>query len=132
MRVSEKSPQSPAGQQGFKFATSQIVGDVPPNHNQADLRGYLHKDMELFYIVDKHLPLFEYHYHDFYKLLIHLQGEVTYLVEGKEYALMPGDTLFINPGEIHKPLVNSPTTYERVIAYISDFFLILRVSLMWI
>jgi AraC-like DNA-binding protein/uncharacterized cupin superfamily protein len=88
----------------------------------AQKKGYLNNDLEAFYIHDKALPSFEYHYHDFYKLLIHIQGDVRYLIEGKEYALAPGDTILINPGEIHKPSMHNNTIYERIIAYISDTF----------
>lgn len=94
---------------------------VPPIHS-VQKKGYLNSDLEAFYIFDSTLPAFGYHYHDFYKLLIHLQGDINYLIEGKEYALVPGDTIFINPGEIHKPSIRNHTTYERIIAYISDDF----------
>ncbi len=93
---------------------------TPIDHVQK--KGYLNSDLETFYIFDKTLPTFGYHYHDFYKLLIHIQGDTRYLIEGKEYTLVPGDTLFINPGEIHKPSIQNNTIYERIIAYISDDF----------
>ncbi len=94
----------------------------PSQVHPAPKKGYLNSDLEAFYILDQALPKFEYHYHDFYKLLIHIQGDVHYFIEGKEYALDPGDTLLINPGEIHKPSMRNNTIYERIIAYISDSF----------
>ena len=88
----------------------------------APMLGYLNKDFELFYICEESLPDFSYHYHDFYKLLIHMQGDVSYHIEGKEYALQPGDTLLISPGEIHKAELKKACCYERIIAYISEEF----------
>ena len=88
----------------------------------APMLGYLNKDFELFYICEESLPDFSYHYHDFYKLLIHMQGDVSYHIEGKEYALQSGDTLLISPGEIHKAELKKACCYERIIAYISEEF----------
>ena len=86
-------------------------------------KGYLNHQLEIFYILDRDLPVFQFHYHDFYKLLIHLSGDVTYQVEGQTYHLAPGDTLLICPGEIHRPSMTCGSVYERIIDYISeDFF----------
>lgn len=85
-------------------------------------KGFLENDMELFYICTDSRIDFTYHYHDFYKLLIHIQGAITYHIEGKDYSLAPYDTLLISPGEIHKPESTQPSTYERIIAYISETF----------
>ena len=85
-------------------------------------KGFLKKDMELFYICTDSVMEFKYHYHDFYKLLIHIRGAITYHIEGMDYALSPYDTVLISPGEIHKPEFKQPQTYERIIAYISEEF----------
>ncbi|MGN0483071.1 MAG: helix-turn-helix domain-containing protein [Lachnospiraceae bacterium] len=90
--------------------------------DRAYQKGYLNHDLELFYIQTDCALDFPYHYHDFYKLLIHIQGEVTYRIEGCEYPLLPYDTLLIRPGEIHRPEADTPVTYERIIAYISESF----------
>lgn len=37
---------------------------------------------------------FEFHYHDFDKILIFLSGKVTYLIEGRSYELQPYDIIF--------------------------------------
>ena len=83
-------------------------------------KGYLESEFKLFHLVDDKLHVFEYHYHDFYKLLIPLSGNVSYFIEGREYALKPYDTLLISPGELHKPVVLDDSPYERVILYISE------------
>ena len=43
--------------------------------------GYLNKDFQLFHIKDKKNHEFEFHYHDFNKIIIFLSGKVTYLIE---------------------------------------------------
>ena len=47
--------------------------------------GYLHSDFKLFHIKDKKNQEFEFHYHDFNKVIIFLSGKVTYLIEGTAY-----------------------------------------------
>lgn len=87
--------------------------------NEMQKRGYLDSEFKLFHLVDDQLHIFEYHYHDFYKLLIPLSGNVSYLIEGREYVLKPYDTLLLSPGELHKPVILDDSPYERMIFYIS-------------
>ena len=85
--------------------------------------GYLNSPFRLFYLEDLPGREYTYHYHDFHKLLIFLNGTVSYRVEGREYDLKPGDQVLIPAGEIHCPVVHPSATYTRLIAYISpDFF----------
>lgn len=90
--------------------------------DKAYQKGFLESDMKMFYLHTTSPVHFEYHYHDFYKLLIHIQGNVTYHIEGTAYTLSPYDTLLISPGEIHRPEVGKEGPYERIIAYISEPF----------
>lgn len=87
--------------------------------NEMQKKGYLESEFKLFHLVDDKLRIFEYHYHDFYKLLIPLRGNVSYFIEGKEYVLKPYDTLLLSPGELHKPIILDNSPYERIIFYIS-------------
>lgn len=85
--------------------------------------GYLKSEYKLFYLTDSKPGEFEYHYHDFHKLLIFMEGDVTYSIEGRDYDLQSGDIILINAGEIHRPKIRSQIPYRRMIAYISqDFF----------
>lgn len=84
--------------------------------------GYLQKEYQLFCLSDNTGKEFEYHYHDFHKLLIFLDGNVGYSVEGRDYDLMPGDVILIPAGEIHRPIIREHIPYQRVIAYLSDDF----------
>ncbi len=84
--------------------------------------GYLHSDYRLFHLKDTTLRTFDFHYHDFHKILIFLKGNVNYIIEGRQYDLQPFDILLIPAGEIHKPVVHKGSPYERIIFYISPEF----------
>lgn len=85
--------------------------------------GYLNSEFEIFHIIDKNKKCFSYHYHDFYKVLIFISGNVSYHIEGKSYSLKDYDIVLVNPSEIHKPVIHDNSPYERIIIYLSpDFF----------
>lgn len=86
-------------------------------------RGYLHNNFELFHVKDKKNLQFEFHYHDFNKIIIFLSGKVTYLIEGKAYKLKPWDILLVNSNEIYKPIIDAGETYERIVIWVNSLFL---------
>ena len=81
--------------------------------------GYLNSPFRLFYLEDLPGREYAYHYHDFHKLLIFLNGTVSYRVEGREYDLKPGDQVLIPAGEIHCPVVH-PTNGARGVTLNED------------
>ena len=85
-------------------------------------KGYLYDDFKMFTLMGKENRTYEYHYHDFCKLLIFLNGDVTYSIEGKSYKLKPFDYVLVDKGAIHKPRIAPDEPYERVVFYISDEF----------
>lgn len=84
--------------------------------------GYLNSDFKIFYLTDTLNEDFGYHYHDFYKVLIFLNGSVSYFIEGRTYLLNPFDIILVSPGEIHGPIIQNNSKYERIIIYISQEF----------
>ncbi len=86
-------------------------------------RGYLNSDFKLFHLLDIKKQDFEYHYHDFDKIIIFIQGGVTYRIEGCAYKLEPYDILLVNHNDIHKPDIDASVPYERIIVYLSPGFL---------
>lgn len=84
--------------------------------------GYLNNDFRIFHLTDTSIEQFEFHYHDFHKILIFVSGNVSYIVEGRQYDLQPFDTILIQAGEIHKPVIHSRIPYERIILYVSPRF----------
>ncbi len=85
--------------------------------------GYLHSNFKMFHLIDSERKDFSYHYHDFNKILIFLSGDVTYSIEGRSYDLESNDIVFVNAGEVHRPVIHSAAAYERIIIYVSPSFL---------
>ncbi|MHC6178690.1 AraC family transcriptional regulator [Clostridium sp. JNZ X4-2] len=89
-------------------------------------KGYLNNDFRIFHLRDKISLNFQFHYHDFNKIVIFISGDVTYLIEGSSYKLKPWDILLISSNDIHKALINPDEVYERMILWINPDFLISR------
>lgn len=85
--------------------------------------GNLSDDFKLFHLKDKNNIKFDYHYHDFNKLIIFISGNVVYNIEGKAYELQPWDILLVPSGQVHKPLIEPITDYERIVLWINNSFL---------
>jgi len=92
-------------------------------NNLSNKSGYLNNDFQLFHIKDKKNQEYEFHYHDFNKIIIFLSGKVTYLIEGKAYYLNPWDILLVNNHDVHKPIIDSSETYERIIIWANSDFI---------
>ena len=85
--------------------------------------GYLKSNFKIFHLQDNTQKNFTFHYHDFNKILIFLQGDVSYTIEGKSYDLKPFDVVLVRAGELHRPVIHSDSTYERIILYLSPDFI---------
>jgi AraC-like DNA-binding protein len=92
------------------------------NENYAK-QGYLLEDFRLFHLKGTAGIRTEYHYHEFCKLLLLISGNGNYWIEGKCYALQPGDAVLVGSGCVHRPEFDPGSPYERVIIYISPEFL---------
>jgi AraC-like DNA-binding protein/mannose-6-phosphate isomerase-like protein (cupin superfamily) len=86
-------------------------------------RGYLNEDFQLFHLKDQRNMEFEFHYHEFNKIIIFISGNVTYLIEGKAYKLKPWDILLVSSSEVHKPLIDFSQPYERIVIWVNSRFL---------
>lgn len=54
------------------------------------------------------------HCHPYYEVFYFLRGDVSYRVEGAEYALQPGSLLLMRPGVFHGVRILTDRPYERV------------------
>ena len=86
-------------------------------------RGFLLENFRLFHLKTKGSTQVEYHYHEFCKILLLLQGSGGYYVDGQRYLLQPGDIVLLNAHSIHRPELDADTAYERIILYISPEYL---------
>ncbi len=85
--------------------------------------GYLHDNFKMFHLTDQEEKTYDFHYHDFMKIMLFISGDVSYCVEGYTYHLQPYDVVLVNAGEIHRPVVHSALPYERIIIYMSSDFI---------
>lgn len=84
---------------------------------------YLQQNFRLFHLKDKKEQQFDFHYHDFDKIVIFLSGKVTYIVEGKSYHLKPWDILLVPHHDIHKPVIDGSSVYERIVIWVKNEFM---------
>ncbi len=91
--------------------------------NESLKRGYLNEDFHFFKLKDQKKNEFEFHYHDFNKIIIFLSGDVTYLIEGKAYKLKPWDILLVGKNDLHMPIISPDLSYERIVLWLNPVFL---------
>ena len=91
-----------------------------PTHSK---RGFLLENFRLFHLKSRGGTQVEYHYHEFCKILLLLQGSGGYYVDGQRYLLQPGDIVLLDAHSIHRPELDGEVPYERIILYISPDYL---------
>lgn len=55
--------------------------------------------------------------HSQYELLSLIRGDLTYRIEGREYAVSPGDMILIAPNDIHTLRIAPGAVYERMVLH---------------
>lgn len=85
--------------------------------------GYLDENYHLFHLRDTAGQERDFHFHDFDKIVILLDGRVDYMVERSNYILRPWDVLLIGHHVIHKALIDKSQPYERVILYLDATYM---------
>lgn len=78
---------------------------------------------EVFYYKEPKAVEVDVHHHDFYEVYNLLAGEVSYWVDGHVYHLRAGDLLLISPMELHRPIVEQGSQYERFVLWINKNYL---------
>ena len=86
-------------------------------------RGYLLENFRLFHLNSRGSTQVEYHYHEFCKVLLLIQGSGGYFVDGQRYLLQSGDIVLLDVHSMHRPELDSDVPYERIILYISPEYL---------
>lgn len=94
------------GEHYQKFKTSQLM-----TANDFEIYHYKDKDDAVFNV--------DLHHHDFYEIYFFISGDVSFSIESKQYVLLPGDILLINPKELHQPKFgDSDQPYERIVLWV--------------
>ena len=86
-------------------------------------RGYLLEDFRLFHLRDSLGTHVDYHYHDFYKIVMLHSGSGSYTVDGRRYLLRTGDIILVGNLRVHKPEFPSGQFNDRTVIYISPEFM---------
>lgn len=84
----------------------------------------LRQSFEIYRYRDSYLHDVALHHHDFYEIYLFINGNVDYIIESRNYHLVPGDILLISPLELHQPRItmeNDP--YERMVLWVNKAFL---------
>ena len=59
------------------------------------------------------------HYHDYYELVVFLEGDIRYLCEAEAFCPEPGDIILIPPGRLHMSMLEGDATrYRRHVFYL--------------
>lgn len=90
---------------------------------QYEKTGFLTEMFKVFHLKDCVPQEFTFHYHDFYKIIYFIEGNVNYKIEGKSYKLKPHDFVLVDFNAIHKPEIAADKPYERYIIYLSQEFM---------
>jgi len=80
--------------------------------------GYLKENYRYFHLRDTAGQERDFHFHDFDKIVLLLEGRVTYTVEDKSYELSPWSVLLVKRHTIHRAIIDKSVPYERVIIYL--------------
>ena len=86
-------------------------------------KGYIEGDHRIFYLKDRSELEISPHYHDFHKLLLFLNGNVSYFIEGRNYDLRPLDLVIVPAGQLHRLTIHDAQDYERLIIYLTPDFI---------
>ena len=86
--------------------------------NSINRAGYLRESFHYFHLKDTAGQELDFHFHEFDKLVILLEGSVNYLVEEQSYALPPWSVLLVRHHAIHKAVIDRSRPYERIILYL--------------
>ena len=87
-------------------------------------RGYLREDFRLFHLTSCMTEAVGWHYHAFHKLCVYLGGDaIRYGIEGRSYALEPGDLILVPQGCVHRPEVEPGAAYDRMLLSLSPEYL---------
>ena len=70
-------------------------------------KGYLNEPFKLFHLTDHEATHYSCHYHDFFKIMLFISGDVDYFIEGITYRLEPFDIVLIGAGDVHRPVIRS-------------------------
>ena len=64
----------------------------------------------------------KYHYHDFHEVYILLRGNISLIIEGRKYDILPGNIVHFHSHDLHRAIINESGRYERFFIYVDTFY----------
>lgn len=80
--------------------------------------GYLTENYHYFHLRDTAGQERDFHFHEFDKIVLLIDGRVEYAVESVSYELRPWSVLLVKHHTIHRAEIDKTLPYERVIIYL--------------
>lgn len=80
--------------------------------------GYLTENYHYFHLRDTAGQERDFHFHEFDKIVLLIDGRVEYAVENMSYELRPWSVLLVKHHTMHRAEIDKTLPYERVIIYL--------------
>lgn len=80
-------------------------------------KGYLNESFRLFHVKDRGFKEAEFHYHEFHKIILPINGKTNYLTEVGNHSASPGELLIVPATTLHRPVYSSEEECERYVIW---------------
>ncbi|MBR1456280.1 MAG: AraC family ligand binding domain-containing protein, partial [Oscillospiraceae bacterium] len=91
---------------------------MPQTRKEYARAGYLQEHYHYFHLRDTAGQELDFHFHEFDKIVLLLEGRVEYAVEDSLYTLEPWTVLLVKHHAIHRASIDRSEPYERIILYL--------------
>lgn len=83
-------------------------------------------NFKIYEIIEEHTTNehFHLHTHDSYEILLFLEGDSKFIIEGRDYFLESGDVIIVRKQEMHRIFHNSNARYHRIVLFTTPQFFI--------
>ena len=80
-----------------------------------------------FSVRETHTPApvdsnFRFETHEYYEILLFLEGDAKFVIEDRTYSLEPNDVVIIRKNELHCLLPNRAVPYSRIVIHVYPSF----------
>lgn len=107
--------KSPAEAGGCRLLKEKLPVEAK---NAPGRAGYLTENYHYFHLRDTAGQERDFHFHEFDKIVLLIDGRVEYALENVRYELRPWSVLLVKHHTIHRAEIDKSLPYERVIIYL--------------
>lgn len=86
----------------------------------------LGKDFKIYELIEDYTTNehFHLHVHESYEILLFLEGDSKFIIEGRDYFLESGDVIIVRKDEMHRIFHNSDACYHRIVLFVTPPFFV--------